>query len=135
MSGLPAFKSLELRVSETGESFKLVLLPNTEPAALMQAVYARAVCSAFFLTMEASRDSTIVPLTTALPDGMCLTLHYADDRDLASLDQQLDSEESEARRIFSDKDHGNDLLSVVAQPLGDRPDGQGGLLLPSRSNR
>ena len=56
----------------------IALFDGAEPASLTNAVAARLGCDAngFFLTAGQSPQSPVVPLSSALPDGLQLTLHY-----------------------------------------------------------
>lgn len=70
-------KSLSITIAASNVTFSIALVEGVEPAALQQAVAARTCCSPnrFFLTL-ASPDGVVVPLSSALPDGLELTLHY-----------------------------------------------------------
>jgi uncharacterized membrane protein YidH (DUF202 family) len=72
-----ALKALKITVATNNATFSVALVDGAEPAALQQAVAARTCCTpnAFFLT-PASRDGVVVPLSSALPDGLELTLHF-----------------------------------------------------------
>ena len=73
------FRTITLRPAAAADrSIDIALFDGAEPASLANAVAARLGCDAngFFLTAGQSPSSPVVPLSSALPDGMQLTLHY-----------------------------------------------------------
>ena len=81
MAPAPAivFRTITLRPAAAADrSIDIALFDGAEPASLANAVAARLGCDAngFFLTAGQSPSSPVVPLSSALPDGMQLTLHY-----------------------------------------------------------
>ena len=70
-------RSLHISDHDTCATFDVALFDGVEPAALTHAVAARAGIDAreFFLTATADRAGAIVPLSSALPNGMRLVLH------------------------------------------------------------
>lgn len=70
-----------VHIGGLGTAFQLALFVGSEPAALSAAVCARAGLSpdaAFYLTLRLpaeTEDVVVVPLTSALPNGMRLELH------------------------------------------------------------
>lgn len=73
------FKTLTVHIAGGAETFKLALLPGSEPAALLDAARGRMgqgiMAASIFLTLGPDPSGVVVPLSAALPDGAELTLH------------------------------------------------------------
>ena len=71
-------KTIRITDADTLETFELLLLPDTEPAALALAVSARAgieSTTGFFLTAKSDPKGAVTPLSCKLGDGTSLVLH------------------------------------------------------------
>ena len=95
----PQTRTLRITVADSLEKFEIAIHDGVEPAALHYSVQARASLpqAGFFLTASSDRAGAIVPLSSALPDGISLVLHRATPSNDASYHQHPPSPPSQSQ--------------------------------------
>mmetsp|Transcript_22841 Transcript_22841/g.63851 ORF Transcript_22841/g.63851 Transcript_22841/m.63851 type:complete len:324 (-) Transcript_22841:174-1145(-) len=80
------FKTLNVHVAGSDSKFDVALYEGASADSLVQAVAARAgvAADAMFFTVTPDPAGTVVPLSSALPDGLTLTLHFANAGDAST---------------------------------------------------
>mmetsp|Transcript_22840 Transcript_22840/g.63845 ORF Transcript_22840/g.63845 Transcript_22840/m.63845 type:complete len:322 (-) Transcript_22840:174-1139(-) len=80
------FKTLKVHAAGSDSKFDVALYEGASADSLVQAVAARAgvAADAMFFTVTPDPAGTVVPLSSALPDGLTLTLHFANNGDAAA---------------------------------------------------